>query len=98
MSMTISNSICAWFPVCIGGNTKFSKRNSAISFAVTSTETAGFMVLWFLCPRASEGITCSGSGLKIISSQKVGPQLKVSSDRLMKPGDYFQNSELKKFR
>ena len=38
------------------------------------------MVLCFLCPRAPESSTGSGSEFK--ASQKMGPQLKVSSDRL----------------
>ena len=38
------------------------------------------MVLWFLCPGTPEGSIGSGSGFK--ASQKTGPRLKVSSDRL----------------
>ena len=37
-----------------------------------------------LCPGAPEGSTGSGSGFK--ASQKMGPRLKVSSDRLGEPG------------
>ena len=50
------------------------------------------IVLCYLCQRASEGYTGSGSGLKNKKSQRVGPRLKVSSDRLVEPGDNFQNS------
>ena len=42
----------------------------------------GFMVL---CPGAPEGSTGSGSGFKV--SQKTGPQLKVSSNRLGEDGN-----------
>ena len=42
------------------------------------------MVMWFLCPGASEGSTGSGSDFK--ASKKTGPRLKVSSDRLGEPG------------
>ena len=42
----------------------------------------GFMVL---CPGAPEGSTGSGSGLK--ASQKMGPLLKASSDRLGEAGN-----------
>ena len=38
------------------------------------------MVLWLLCPGALEGST--GSGSDFYPSQKTGPQLKVSSNRL----------------
>ena len=40
----------------------------------------GFMGLWFLCPGTPKSSTGSGSGFK--ASQKPGPQLKVSSNRL----------------
>ena len=39
----------------------------------------------FLCPGAPEGSTGSVSGFK--SSQKTGPQLQVSSDRLGEAGN-----------
>ena len=46
----------------------------------------GFMVLWcFLCAGAPEDITGSGPGFK--ASQKTGPRLKVSSDRLREAGN-----------
>ena len=48
------------------------------------------MVLWFLCPGAPEGISDSGSRLK--ASQKTGPRLKVSPDRLGEAGNRtFEN-------
>ena len=52
------------------------------SLAITMQSWPGrFMVLWcFLCPGAATGSTGSGSSFK--ASQKMGPQLKVSSDRL----------------
>ena len=43
------------------------------------------MVLSFLCPGTLEGSTGSGSGFK--ASQKTGPWLKVSSDRLGEAGN-----------
>ena len=46
----------------------------------------GFMfVFGGLCPGAPEVSTSSGSGLKV--SQKTGPQLKVSLDRLREAGN-----------
>ena len=45
----------------------------------------GFVVLWFLCPGTPEGSTGSGSGFK--ASQKTGPRLKASSDRLGEAGN-----------
>ena len=45
-----------------------------------STGPGRFMVLWFYARDASTG---SGSGFK--ASQKTGPRLKVSSDRLGGP-------------
>ena len=45
----------------------------------------GFVVLWFLCPETPESSTGSGSGFK--ASQKTGPRLKVSSDRLGEAGN-----------
>ena len=45
----------------------------------------GCMVLWILCPGAPEGSTVSGSDFK--SSQKTGPWLKVSSNRLGEAGN-----------
>ena len=44
-----------------------------------------FMVFVVLCPGAPEGSTGSDSGFK--ASQKTGPQLKVSSDRLGEAGN-----------
>ena len=43
------------------------------------------MVLWFLCPGTPEGSTVSGSSFKV--SQKTGPRLKVSSERLREAGN-----------
>ena len=45
----------------------------------------GLMVLWFLCPGAPKGSTGSASEFK--ASQKTGPQLKVSTDRLGEAGN-----------
>ena len=44
-----------------------------------------FIVFVVLCPGAPEGSTGSRSGFK--ASQKTGPQLKVSSDRLGEAGN-----------
>ena len=65
------------------------------SLAITSTGRVGlwlygFCVLFvcfvcFLCPGAPEGSTGSGSDFK--ASKKMGPQFKVSSDRLGKAGN-----------
>ena len=43
------------------------------------------MAFVVLCPGAPEGSTGSGSGFQ--ASQKTGPQLKVSSDRLVEAGN-----------
>ena len=43
------------------------------------------MSFFVLCPGASEGSTSSGSGFK--ASQKTGPQLLVSFDRLREAGN-----------
>ena len=43
------------------------------------------MVFVVLCPGAPKGSTSSGSGFK--ASQKMGPQLKVSLDRLEEAGN-----------
>ena len=58
------------------------------SLAITST---GLVGLWFcgLCPGTPEDSTGSGSGFK--ASQKTGPQLKVSSDRLGEAGNPFRD-------
>ena len=53
-------------------------------FVAASTGPGRFMVFVVLCPGAPEGSTGSGSGF--IASQKTGPRLKVSSDRLGGPG------------
>ena len=50
------------------------------SLAVTSSGPGGFMFFVVLCPDAPEGSTSSGSGFKV--SQKKGPGLKLSSNRL----------------
>ena len=47
--------------------------------------SGGFMVLWFLCPGTPEGSIGSGSGFK--ASQKMGPWLKVLSDKLREAGN-----------
>ena len=59
---------------------QYNKFFCGCSLAVTSTWLGGFTVCVVLCPGAPEGTTGSDSDFK--SSQKTGPRLKVSSDRL----------------
>ena len=58
----------------------------AVFLGYNQYRPGGFMVLWFfLCPGTPEGSMGSGSGLK--ASQKMGQQLKVSSERLGEAGN-----------
>ena len=51
----------------------------------TSTGRVGLCFLFVLCPGAPEGSTGRGSDFK--ASQKTGPKLKVSSNRLGEAGN-----------
>ena len=53
--------------------------------AISSTGWVVYGFVGFLCQGTPEGSTGSGSGFKV--SQKTGPQLKVSSDRLEEAGN-----------
>ena len=57
----------------------------AVSLGYNKYWPGGSMVFVVLCPAGPDGSTVTGSDFK--ASQKTGPQLKVSSDRLGETGN-----------
>ena len=62
-----------------------AKRDLVIFLCPCSLLAGLVYGLWFLCPGTPKGSTGSGFGFK--ASQKMGPRLKVSSDRLGEAGN-----------